>query len=166
MLSEVHNNARNLQFPLDDLAGGFNAVVDWAPTAPAKEVVDMAPAVQAVPENYPAQQHGNTVPSAEPVGARPGGASPFGVEDMVGSVWQYTSEFQDNHTRYVIVKGGSNYRPAGSKWYFPNQMELDTHNKYLLMGPRYERAGTVGFRCVVDAAGARTVVPPPSHPHP
>ena len=43
---------------------------------------------------------------------------------------------------------------------FPRQMELNTHNKYLLMGPRYERAGTVGFRCVVDTPGERSAMAP------
>merc|ERR1712196_660408 len=27
----VHNNGRNLQIPVDDLAAGFNAKVQWAP---------------------------------------------------------------------------------------------------------------------------------------
>ena len=30
---EVHNHARNLQIPIDDLAGGFNATVTWRKTA-------------------------------------------------------------------------------------------------------------------------------------
>ena len=78
---------------------------------------------------------------------------------------QYTDEFQDNHTRYVIVRGGSNYRPTGSSWYFPNQMELNTHNKYFIMDDRYERAGTVGFRCVVDGEdGERSPTAPRSFP--
>ena len=70
---------------------------------------------------------------------------------MVGTVWQYTDEFYDEHTRFVILRGGSNYRPSGSNWYFPNQPELNTHNKYFLMSASYERAGTIGVRCVVDA---------------
>jgi len=81
----------------------------------------------------------------------PAGDSPFGVSDLVGNVWQYTDEFQDDHTRAVVVRGGSNYRPSGSHWYFPQALELDTHNKYFLMNDRYERAGTIGFRCVTDA---------------
>ena len=32
----------------------------------------------------------------------------------------------------------------------PNGMQLNQHNKYFLMNPRYERAGTVGFRCAAD----------------
>ena len=30
--------------------------------------------------------------------------------------------------------------------------ELTPHGKYFLMSDSYERAGTVGFRCAVDAA--------------
>jgi len=82
------------------------------------------------------------------------GDSPFGVSDLVGNVWQYTDEFQDDHNRYVILRGGSNYYPNGSTWYFPQAKELNKHNKYFLFADSYERAGTVGFRCVVDAPGA------------
>ena len=100
----------------------------------------------------PAFHQGNTHPGPDAVGAHsPAGDSPFGVADMVGNVWQYTSEFRDAHTRSVLLRGGSNYRPTGSGWYFPNAPELNTHNKYFLFSDEYERAGTVGFRCVVDA---------------
>jgi hypothetical protein len=64
---------------------------------------------------------------------------------------RYTDEFTDAHTRAVLLRGGSNYRPAGSLWYFPQAVELGTHNKYFLMSDSYERAGTIGFRCVTDA---------------
>ena len=47
-------------------------------------------------------------------------------------------EFQDDHTRAVVVRGSSNYRPNGSKWYFPPALELNKHNKYFLMGNRRE----------------------------
>ena len=52
----------------------------------------------------------------------------------------------------VIVRGGSNYRPLKSGWYFPQAKENNKHEKYFLFDDRYERVGTVGFRCVVDAA--------------
>ena len=35
---EVHNNQRNLQIPVDDLAGGFNATVTWKKKAARDEV--------------------------------------------------------------------------------------------------------------------------------
>ena len=85
------------------------------------------------------------------VDAHPKGASPFGVMDLVGNVWQWTDEYVDDHTRAAILRGGSYYQPQGSIWYFPQAYRLTEHGKYLLMGPSIDRSGTVGFRCVVDA---------------
>lgn len=85
------------------------------------------------------------------VDAFPKGASPFGVLDLVGNVWQWTDEFIDEHTRAAILRGGSYYQPQGSHWYFPQAYKLAEHGKYLLMAPSKDRAGTLGFRCVLDA---------------
>ncbi len=85
------------------------------------------------------------------VNAHSEGASPFGVMDMVGNIWQWTDEFLDEHTRAAILRGGSYYQPQGSRWYFPQAYKLTEHGKYLLMAPSKDRSGTVGFRCVVDA---------------
>lgn len=85
------------------------------------------------------------------VDAHPNGASPFGVMDLVGNVWQWTDEFGDDHTRTAILRGGSHYRPQGSAWYFPQAYRLNEHGKYLLMGPSLDRSAAVGFRCVRDA---------------
>ncbi|MEQ1353666.1 MAG: SUMF1/EgtB/PvdO family nonheme iron enzyme, partial [Candidatus Acidiferrum sp.] len=85
------------------------------------------------------------------VDAHPLGASPFGVMDLVGNVWQWTDEFTDEHTRAGIVRGGSYYHPQGSDWYFPEAYRNDEHGKILLMAPSKDRAGTLGFRCVQDA---------------
>lgn len=78
------------------------------------------------------------------------GASPYGVRDMVGHVWQWTNEYVDEHTRSAILKGGSYYHPQTSAWYFPQAYELNKYGKYLLMAPGKDRAGTIGFRCVMD----------------
>jgi formylglycine-generating enzyme required for sulfatase activity len=83
--------------------------------------------------------------------AYPQGASPFGVMDLVGNVWQWTEEFTDEHTRAGILRGGSYYQPQGSHWYFPQAYKLNEHGKYLLIGPSTDRSATVGFRCVMDA---------------
>ncbi len=99
----------------------------------------------------PAQDAGRTMPPPSDVQAHPAGASPFGVMDMVGNVWQWTDEYTDEHTRAAIVRGGSHYRPGGTRWYFPQAFRNDQHGKYLLMAPSLDRSGTIGFRCVKDA---------------
>ena len=99
----------------------------------------------------PALDTGRLLRGPDRVNAHPAGASPFGVMDMVGNVWQWTDEFVDEHTRSAILRGGSYYRPQGSRWYFPDVYRLDEHGKYLLMAPSIDRAGTAGFRCVKDA---------------
>jgi hypothetical protein len=63
-----------------------------------------------------------------------------------------------------IVRGGSNYRPVGSAWYFPQpgcpnnnctadspRGDLYVHNTLILMSESMDRSGSIGFRCVVDA---------------
>ena len=85
------------------------------------------------------------------VDAHPSGASPFGVMDLVGNVWQWTDEFVDEHTRAAAVRGGCSYLPRTSHWYFPQAYQLNQHGKYLLMAPSKDRSGMLGFRCVVDA---------------
>jgi formylglycine-generating enzyme required for sulfatase activity len=84
------------------------------------------------------------------VDAHPVGASPSGVMDLVGNVWQWTDEYRDDHTRAAILRGGSYYQPQGSIWYFPQAYRNDQHGKLLLMAPSYDRSATIGFRCVVD----------------
>jgi formylglycine-generating enzyme required for sulfatase activity len=100
----------------------------------------------------PPAQTARTCPPPVPVGLISTGASPFGVMDLVGHVWQWTDEFHDDHTRAALVRGGSHYQPSGSHWYFPQAYRLDQHGKYLLVSPSRDRAGTIGFRCVVDVA--------------
>jgi formylglycine-generating enzyme required for sulfatase activity len=99
----------------------------------------------------PTPDKGRTMLPPGNVDAYPNGASPFGVMDMVGNVWQWTDEYLDEHTRAAIVRGGSHYQPQGSIWYFPQAYRNEQHGKLLLMAPSYDRSGTLGFRCVKDA---------------
>jgi formylglycine-generating enzyme required for sulfatase activity len=99
----------------------------------------------------PTPNTGRALVPPDAVDAHPAGASPFGVLDMVGNVWQWTDEHQDDHTRAAILRGGSGYQPQGSIWYFPQAYRNDQHGKLLLMAPGKDRAGTIGFRCVMDA---------------
>jgi formylglycine-generating enzyme required for sulfatase activity len=108
---------------------------------------------QSDPKDAPAPtpDKGRIMLPASDVDAHPKGASPFGVMDMVGNVWQWTDEYADDHTRAAILRGGSHYQPLGSIWYFPQAYKNDQHGKLLLMAPSYDRSGAVGFRCVKDA---------------
>jgi iron(II)-dependent oxidoreductase len=99
----------------------------------------------------PAVDSGANMQPPSDVTAFIGGASPFGVLDLIGNVSQWTDEYRDPHTRAAIIRGGASYQPRGSIWYFPQTYRLDEHQKYLLMSPGRDRAGTIGFRCVVDA---------------
>jgi formylglycine-generating enzyme required for sulfatase activity len=103
------------------------------------------------PANIPTPDTGRIMTGPDPVDAHPSGASPYGVMDMVGNVWQWTDEFTDEHTRAAILRGGEYYQPQGSIWYFPQAFRNDEHSKLLLMAPGYDRSGGIGFRCVVDA---------------
>ena len=92
-----------------------------------------------------------TMRGPDDVDAHPAGVSAAGVMDLVGNVWQWTDEYQDEHTRAAVLRGGSYYQPQGSKWYFPQAYRNDQHGKLLLMAESYDRAATLGFRCVMDA---------------
>jgi len=93
---------------------------------------------------------GRAMPAPADVDAHPAGASPFGVMDLVGNVWEWTDEYRDRHVRGAVLRGGSSYQPQTSHWYFPQAYRLDEHGKYLLMAPAKDRSAGIGFRCAVD----------------
>lgn len=83
----------------------------------------------------------------------PEGASPFGVFDLVGNVWQLTNDVYDNGSYYyIIMRGGSYYNPTSSWWYVKGGPQpLNRTQMLLRVAPGFERNATVGFRCVKDA---------------
>lgn len=87
-----------------------------------------------------------------PVDAHPQGATPEGVHDLCGNVWEMTeSERTDGHTRYQILKGGGWLSVENSKWQFDGgPRPADWGAKQILLGEAWDRCSTVGFRCVVD----------------
>jgi len=87
-----------------------------------------------------------------PVNAFPRGASPFGILDMIGNVWQMTCDVYDvGCYTYNIIRGGSFYHPASSIWYVTGGPLPADHPEMLLqISPGLNRNATVGFRCVMD----------------
>ncbi len=86
------------------------------------------------------------------VGAYPKGVNTNGLYDLVGSVWQLTSsEYVSGSYEYIIMKGGSYFKPSGSWWYVQGGPRELTYAQYLLrVNQGFERNGTVGFRCVIN----------------
>ena len=75
-------------------------------------------------------------PFVAPVGSCEKGNSPYGVADMAGNVWEWTSSFED---KYSILKGGS---------FFEGRNYSTSYNNLLSMPS--DAKGYVGFRCVKD----------------
>ena len=86
------------------------------------------------------------------VDAYPLGSSLYGVQDLVGNVWQLTGDVYENGSyTFVIIRGGSYFNPDSSWWYVKGGPQpLDRTQMLLLMSPGYNRCSTVGFRCVKD----------------
>jgi formylglycine-generating enzyme required for sulfatase activity len=94
----------------------------------------------------------NAFDRATPVDAFSKGASPYGVMDMVGNVWQMTNDMYFNGVNYfTIIRGGSYYHPDSSWWYIQGgPQSLDKTQIMLMVSPGFDRCATVGFRCVKD----------------
>jgi formylglycine-generating enzyme required for sulfatase activity len=86
------------------------------------------------------------------VGSFPDGVNPNGLHDLVGSVWQLTNdEYLNGSYRFIIMKGGSYFKPSSSWWYVQGgARELHYRQMLLRVSPGFERNATVGFRCMRD----------------
>ena len=89
----------------------------------------------------------------KPVGSYPEGASPYGVLDVVGNVWEMTDSFQsDGYHYFSWLRGGSFYFAKGSRWYMQGGPITNyQRTKYWYMTPELNRSPTIGFRCAKDA---------------
>jgi formylglycine-generating enzyme required for sulfatase activity len=88
-----------------------------------------------------------------PVGKYPRGANSYGLEDLTGCVWQLTNDLYMNGSyRYIMMKGGSYFKPSSSWWYVQGgPRELHYRQFLLRVSQGFERNATVGFRCFMDA---------------
>lgn len=88
-----------------------------------------------------------------PVGKYPRGANAYGLQDLTGCVWQLTNDlYLTGNYRYIMMKGGSYFKPSSSWWYVQGgPRELHYQQFLLRISQGFERNATVGFRCVKDA---------------
>jgi len=83
-----------------------------------------------------------------PVDAFPQGAAASGCLDLVGNTWEWTGpEYDDGWHQWRLIRGGSYFRAAGSKWYVDGGLQpANMHQRFLLQGEGLNRCATVGFR--------------------
>jgi formylglycine-generating enzyme required for sulfatase activity len=93
---------------------------------------------------------GNGIP--DPVGRYPAGVNPLGISDLTGSVWQITNDmYKTGAIDYFIMKGGSYFTTLSSWWYvIGGPLPLINRQQQYRVSQGYERAATIGFRCVKD----------------
>ena len=112
----------------DVMAGEPARTFPWGEAPPNASLV---PPVQPKPPFEPAD-----------VGSRPAGASPYGLLDMAGLIWEWTSEFADERTRAATLRGGSSFQPFaldqfGDNWYFPGGAPYDASATFVPFAATY-----------------------------
>ena len=71
---------------------------------------------------------------------------------LSGGNWELTeSEYDDGHTRFVMLRGGSPLPPGESEW-LPERgpRPADSHAKYILLADALDRSESISFRTVAD----------------
>ena len=75
-----------------------------------------------------------------PVDAHPGGASPYGVMDMAGNVWEWTTTYYQDNEQWRVLKGGA--------WDYQGLKDTRCASR-VYFAPTFRNAA-VGFRCCRD----------------
>jgi hypothetical protein len=74
----------------------------------------------------------------------------FPVEQLSGHCWELTdSEWTDDHTRFVMLRGGIHLAPGESEWFIARgPRPAHSHAKYILLSDGLDRSATITFRTV------------------
>ena len=103
--------------------------------------------------NFGRRHHGTTS-----VKAHPSSASPYGVEDLAGNVWEWCQDVYDeafylrgpmHNPRNTVRTKDSSFVLRGGSWFF-DEKSLRTYER--MARPTLYRASYVGFRCVRSVA--------------
>lgn len=78
-------------------------------------------------------------PGARPVGTYPSGASPYGVMDMLGNVFEWLDEPNEADSTRVEKRGGS--------W---GSIQLYSHAALRIYSVPEQTTASTGFRCILD----------------
>lgn len=76
--------------------------------------------------------------SAAPIGSHPDGASPYGVEDMAGNVWEWVDDWFDETETHKVLRGGGFDVP---------RMVASTWFRESFLPPQATNSTVAGFRC-------------------
>lgn len=74
------------------------------------------------------------------------------ITALSGGKWELTdSEHDDGHTRFVMLRGGSDLPRGESEW-LPERgpRPIDSHCKYILLEDGLDRSESISFRTVID----------------
>lgn len=94
-----------------------------------------------------------------PVGSHPRGASPYGVMDLAGNVWEWTSSlyrpypYRAGDGREDLDAPGARVNRGGS-WYYDPRYVRATYRANA--GHLYRRIGDLGFRCARSSGPGQT----------
>ena len=83
-------------------------------------------------------RHDAALRRAAPVGSYPSGASPYGVEDMAGNVWEWVDDWFDEQRTFKVLRGGAFDVPRAvtTTWFRENFLPPDS-----------AASSVTGFRC-------------------